>query len=462
MDGTHFGTDGIRDKAGEGRLAPGELVRIGRAVARFAKRRSPNPVVFVGRDPRPSGASILAGLASGLAAEGARVEDGGVLPTPAVAWWATRGRCDVALAVTASHNPPEWNGVKVVLPGGRKSAPEDEAAIEAEIRSSSPTAPAAKPVPVPGAVDEYVAAAIRRLEPLGRLDGVRVVLDCASGATAATAPRVLAALGAVVLGTVGRDPSKPINGGCGTEHPDSWRKETGASKAFGGLAFDGDGDRVLLADERGEVLDGDPVLLLLARDLAERNALPGRVVVSTVMANGGLEEALHRAGLRLERVPVGDRHVAARMRELGASLGGEQSGHVLLDWDGALVGDGLVAGVSALQAARRRDVALSAARAEVARWPQVLVNVRVAKRVPLDEAPAFQAAVRESEARLSGRGRVLVRYSGTEPLLRIMVEGRDASAVDAEVRSLESAARRLIPGGDDVPAPARARTSRSS
>jgi phosphoglucosamine mutase len=216
-----------------------------------------------------------------------------------------------------------------------------------------------------------------------------------------------------------------------------------AEKADAGFAFDGDGDRVLLADETGELLDGDPVLHLLAVDLKSRGGLPGDLVVSTVMANCGLEAALSARGIRLDRVPVGDRFVSARMRETKAALGGEPSGHVVLEWEGALIGDGLVAGILAVQAARRRGTTLSACRAEVPKWPQKLENVRVARRVPLDEAPAFQETVQEVARGLSGRGRVVVRYSGTEPLLRIMVEAKDERSVKEAVSRLVAAARTL-------------------
>jgi phosphoglucosamine mutase len=290
------------------------------------------------------------------------------------------------------------------------------------------------------AADAYVAAAIAALGAGARLDGERLVVDCANGATTRTARRVLEGLGAIVTTPVGSDPTGAINDGCGTEHPAAWRASVAALRADGGMAFDGDGDRVLLVDEDGEVLNGDPILHLLAREMHDRGALPGGLVVSTVMANAGLEHALGRFGARLERVAVGDRHVAARMRETSAAVGGEPSGHVLLRWGDALVGDGLVAGVRALQAARRRGVALSVARLEVPVWPQVLKNVKVARKVPFEQAPAFLEALRREEAALAGHGRVVVRYSGTEALLRIMVEAPEEEVVRAAVARLEAAA----------------------
>ena len=443
-DEAFFGTDGIRDRFGEGRLAPGNVRRIGRALAAFAQERvAKTPRVFLGRDTRPSGPALLNGIAEGLAAGGLSAEDGGVLPTPAVAWWTAADGCDVGIALTASHNPPGDNGVKVFLPGGRKTTPEEEAVLDARIRAASDEGRPARLAARTAALDAYVGAVVRLSAPLGRLEGLTFVVDCANGATLVTAPRVLQMLGAEVEGTAGRSPRGAINDRCGTQHPEAWLAEVRAAKPTAGFAFDGDGDRVLLADELGQVLDGDPVLHLLAVDLKARGALHGDLVVATVMANCGLEAALTARGIRLERVPVGDRAVSARMRETKASLGGEPSGHVVLAWEGALIGDGLVAGILAVQAARRRGMTLSACRAEVPKWPQVLENVRVARKVPLEESPAFQAALRDEERRLVGRGRVVVRYSGTEPLLRIMVEAEDERVVRDSVARLVSAARHI-------------------
>ena len=440
-----FGTDGIRDRAGEGRLSPDNVRRVGRALASFAKGRlGASPRFFVGRDTRPSGPDLLRQVAEGLGAEGISLQDGGILPTPAVAWGTAVGACDVGIVLTASHNPPEDNGIKVFLDGGRKTSPEEEADLDARIRAADPRGGTPRVVARPEAVDRYVEGAVRDASAGGRLDGLRLVVDCANGATTRTARRILEALGAIVETPVGSDPAGAINDACGTQHVEPWREAVRAARAHGGLAFDGDGDRVLLADASGEVLDGDPLLYLLGRDFADRGLLHGRLVVATVMSNFGLETALAAHGIRLERAPVGDRHVAARMRETGASLGGEQSGHVVLERAGALLGDGVLAGVEALQAARRRGVDLAAVRREVPRCPQVLKNVRVARKVPLEDAPRFLACVADEERALAGRGRVVVRYSGTEPLLRIMVEGPDEPTVHAAIARLESAVSLIL------------------
>jgi phosphoglucosamine mutase len=287
----------------------------------------------------------------------------------------------------------------------------------------------------------YLAAATALLVEGGRLDGLSVILDCANGATQRTALEVFRRLGASphLLATAGH----AINEGCGTEHPAKWREAVVVARAHAGVAFDGDGDRVLLCDEAGQVLDGDDLLHVLASDLWARKALPDGVVVATVMSNMGLQVALAGEGILLERVPVGDRHVAARMRQIGAALGGEQSGHVVQRWGDALVGDGLVAGVMALQAARRRGLPLSALRETTPRYPQALVNVRVRRKTPIEQFPSLVEAISREEDALLGRGRVLVRYSGTEPLLRIMVEAPDRATVEAVAARIEAEVVRL-------------------
>ncbi len=447
-----FGTDGIRAIYGEGTLSPANVRRIGRAIARFAIRRvAPRPRVFLARDTRPSGPALLAGLAEGLAAEGVVADDGGVMPTPAIAWWTASGECDLGVALTASHNPAPYNGVKVILAGGRKADPDEEAEIEAIIAQiepeASPGGAVTAPRPRPDALEGYVAAVLEHLRPCGGLAGLRLVADCAGGATGVSAPRILEALGARVVVRNGIGSGVLVNDRCGTEHTEGWRAAVRAERADGGIAFDGDGDRVLLADEAGNVLDGDPLLHLLARDLKARGTLRGDRVVATVMSNLGLERALAAAGILLERVPVGDRHVAARMRETDAALGGEQSGHILVRFGtprgDVLLGDGLVAGVLALEAARRSGKRLSEVREDVRRYPQILKNVRVGKRVPIESLRDLSAAIRAEGAALGEAGRVLVRYSGTEPVLRIMVEGQDLAKVEAAVGRLAAEAERI-------------------
>jgi phosphoglucosamine mutase len=365
-----------------------------------------------------------------------------MLPTPAVAWAVASGGLDLGIAVSASHNPPAWNGVKPFARGGRKLEPAEEEAVERLLASVDGVPPPAVPPRTRDGAAAYVAATAADLRGAGGLEGLRVVVDLSGGAASATAPGVLEALGAEVV-ALHEAGSLAINDGCGTEHPARWLAAVREAGAAAGLAFDGDADRVLWADAGGELLDGDDALLHLAADLAAQGRLPGRVVVSTVMANLAVEERLGEAGIALERVPVGDRNVAARMRETGAVLGTEPSGHVVLPRDGALIGDGLVAGVRLLQAARRAGRALADLRRETPRYPQVHRRVRVAERRPIETLPDLVAAIAGAEASLRPHGRMVVRYSGTEPLLRIMAEGRDAAAVQAAARAVEEAARPL-------------------
>ncbi|MFV1958537.1 MAG: phosphoglucosamine mutase [Planctomycetota bacterium] len=438
-----FGTDGIRDVAGEGRLAPGHVVRAGRALARLAAEGAGGaPRIALGCDPRPSGPRLVARLADAMRAEGAPAVDLGVLPTPAVAWAVVHDRLDLGVVVSASHNPSEYNGIKPFARGGRKLTVEEEKRVEAWMREAEPTAPEAGP-PSPGdGAARYVEATARWLAEGGGLDRLRLVVDLSAGAASATAAAVLGALGAEVHTLHGAG-ERAINDGCGTQHPTAWLAALRADGAEAGLAFDGDADRVLLADAEGTVLDGDDALAILAQDALPRGALPGERVVGTVMANLGLEERLADLGVVLDRVPVGDRNVAERMRATGATLGGEPSGHVVLEREGALIGDGLVAGVRILQASRRLARPLDVLRRETPRYPQILRNVRVKERRDFERDPDLVRALRVAADALGSEGRLVVRYSGTEPLLRIMAEGHDPEAVEWAVASIAETVRKV-------------------
>lgn len=450
LAGAWFGTDGIRDVAGEGRLAPRAVTRVGWALGQFASVRASGRQVraLLARDSRPSADALAAQLAGGLARAGSHVEDAGMLPTPALAYAVARGGYDLGVMISASHNPSADNGLKPFLAPGRKATEADEAEIEAGI-ARAPTdiepAPAAA-LPAPVWRSRYVEETAAWLAPGGSLAGCRVIVDLSAGAATTTAVALLERLGAVVtaLHPAGE---RPINEDCGTEHPAAWLAAVRARPGWIGLALDGDADRVVLADEGGERLDGDDLLGVLARDfVATRGGLPADVVVGTVMTNLGLEELLARHGLQLERAQVGDRHVAECLRERGGVLGGEPSGHVILARDDLdpplLVGDAVVAGIRVLQAARRFGRSLASLRADRRRHPQRLVNVRMNTRRSLAAWPAFEEALEAERARLGSAGRLVVRYSGTEPLLRIMGEGADESAVFAAVDALAEVARR--------------------
>ncbi|MDJ0521368.1 MAG: phosphoglucosamine mutase [Planctomycetota bacterium] len=440
-----FGTDGIRDVAGRGRLTPEHVHRIGRALAQHARERADaQPVrILLARDPRPSGQDIVQALAGRMAAEGAEVVDAGVLPSPALAWLTAKEHFSLGCSVSASHNPPEYNGIKPFLADGRKLSIAEEEQVEARIQQLDEGADGGPPVKDAAAAARYAIAAAEALEELGDIGGMRLVVDLSAGAASTTAPMALEGLG-VEVAYLHKAGDRPINEECGSENPEAWAEAVATGDVDGGLAFDGDADRVLVADEHGEILDGDDMLAVLATDAHARGGVPANAVVSTVMANLGLEEYLGGLDVTLERTKVGDRNVAERMRELGAVFGGEPAGHIVLpraDAGGTLVGDGLVAGVAVLQAARRLGRSLSELRTLRPRRPQTLINVRMAERKPLDDWPAFQSAWREEEEALAGEGRFVIRYSGTEPLLRIMAEGRDAARVQEAVERLAEVAR---------------------
>ncbi len=445
-----FGTDGIRDVAGKGRLTAENVSRIGHALSAFAADRAGDRTarVLLARDPRPSGEALTHLLAAHMRAAELEVVDGGVLPSPALAWLTAAHGYDLGLSLSASHNTPEYNGIKPFVSGGRKLTVEEELEIEAAMPSAPPSVEHHIPRHDAEARADYVHSTAEWLRRDGDLKGYDLIIDLSAGAASETAAECLEVLGATVrvLHAAG---TRPINEGCGTENPEAWLNAVRGQRRAVGLAFDGDADRVLVADETGVALDGDDVLAILAADLHDRDGVPANAVVSTVMANLGLEEFLEPLGVRLERTAVGDRNVAERMLELGAVLGGEPAGHIVLPHGTAqgrvpLIGDGLVAGVRVLQAARRSGTKLKALRERRVRHPQVLENVRMGERVALDDWPAMQEVMAAQEAALQGIGRILVRYSGTEPLLRIMAEGRDPAAVQAAVDAMAAVARASV------------------
>ena len=445
----YFGTDGIRDRAGQGGLSDDNVARAGRALARFAAgRRADGGTVRIvlARDPRPSGPGIAAALAAQMTAEGAQVVDAGVIPTPALAWLTAEDGYDLGCMVSASHNPPEYNGIKPFVDDARKLTDDQEREIEAlmgEVDASVLAAATGEAQHMDDAARRYVTRTVALLAPGGDLDGVRLALDLAAGATSTTAVAVLEGLGAHVepMHEMG---SRAINDACGSEHPERWLDRLRRGEGFdGGLAFDGDGDRVVIADETGAALDGDDMLSILAAAMHAAGGIPADTIVSTVMANLGLEEFLGRFDVRLLRAAVGDRHVAEAMRAHGAGAGGEPSGHVVLpqpDLGGALIGDAVVAGVRVLQAAQRLGEPLSVLRARRPRYPQKLVNVRMETRRDLDTWPEMQEALAAETEALGDRGRIVLRYSGTEPLLRIMVEAKAEDDMLRALAGLESAA----------------------
>jgi phosphoglucosamine mutase len=386
--------------------------------------------VLIGKDTRLSGYLFEAALEAGFVAAGVNVSLVGPLPTPAVAYLTQRFGCDFGVVISASHNPYEDNGIKFFDGRGGKLSDAQERAIEAVIEEPAVTVDSgrlgrATRIEQAGALYQEVCAAT--MPPGLSLKGLKLVVDCANGAAYKVAPRVLSDLGADVV-PVGASPNgRNINDGCGSTAPSLLQLTVPGVRADAGLALDGDGDRVVMVDHLGRIVDGDQLLYVLARARHEAGTLHGPVV-GTVMSNLGLEHALGALGIPFERAAVGDRYVLERLRALGGTLGGETSGH-LLCLDKTTTGDGLVSALQVLAAMRTSGSSLAELTTRMSKYPQVLVNVKVARKVDPATLPGVQAALAAAETALAGTGRVVLRASGTEPLIRVMVEGRDADVV---------------------------------
>lgn len=417
--------------AGEPPLDRATVSRVGRALARALRPGDGvSPRVLIGSDTRESSASIVAALAGGIAAEGGRSVFAGVVPTPGVAFLTTALGADAGVVVSASHNPWQDNGIKIFSRSGRKLPDSIEAVLEREIEASSAAgslALEAEAALVELYVDHLVASVPHRL------DGLTVVLDAANGAAWRAAPEAFRRAGARVVARNVAPDGRNINLDCGALHPEAMARSVLESGADLGLALDGDADRIKMSDGDGRLLDGDDVLYLWTLELEREGRLPS-AVVGTVMSNFGLETALRAKGVTLLRAPVGDRYVVEEMERSGAILGGEPSGH-LIHAEKTTTGDGTLTGlaVAALVAASREPLA---AQPRIARTPQVLKNVRVRERVPFERIPGFSAEQAEASRLLGDEGRILLRYSGTEALARVMVEGPSADLVESIASSL--------------------------
>jgi phosphoglucosamine mutase len=426
-----FGTDGVRGVA-NAELTPELVLRLGRAAARVLD----GSTFLVGRDTRVSGPLLHAALTAGLAAEGASVVDLGVLPTPGVAWLSAADGVPAAM-ISASHNAFADNGIKFFAAGGRKLPDDVEERLEAELDrpvTSVPTGADVGRVSLAGdAVARYCDALVGSLEGR-RLDGLHVVVDCAHGAASDVAPAVLRRLGAEVEVIHAQPDGVNINAGCGSTHPESLQRSVVALGADAGLAFDGDADRVLAVDASGALVDGDQLIAICALDLRSRGRLKGDTVVVTVMTNLGFHLAMAEHGVRVEQTQVGDRSVLEALGRGGWSLGGEQSGHVIFS-ELATTGDGVLTGLQVLDVLRRSGRPLADLASVMTRLPQVLENVRVRDRGALESSAAVDAEIAAVEAELGDHGRVLIRPSGTEPLVRVMVEAPAADRLAAAVKA---------------------------
>ena len=439
-----FGTDGVRGVAGEWPLDPPTIARLGAAAVRTqAQVQHGRPVrVLLGRDTRESGEWIAREFARGATTEGALVTSAGVMPTPGVAYLAHAKKFDLGVVLSASHNPYGDNGIKIFAGSGEKFGEEQERRVEAMMADTAwavdlETAPRMESADL---VEPYLAHLRKLLPSAGSLVGARVAVDMANGATTATAMALFESLGLIAIPLGDKPDGRNINLACGSTHPANLAATVTADACQLGIAFDGDGDRAIFVDQRGRVVDGDAVLLILALDLKRRRLLTGHTVVATVMSNIGLEIALREHGLQLLRTPVGDKYVMEAMLTGGYVLGGEQSGHVIMT-EHLPTGDGMATALAVLRVMAETGRDLSDLASALQTFPQTLVNVRVREKTPIDQVPAIQAAIGRVEAALDGRGRVLVRYSGTEPLLRIMLEGENQATVQAWAEEIADAVR---------------------
>ncbi|HEV2465204.1 MAG TPA: phosphoglucosamine mutase [Acidobacteriaceae bacterium] len=443
-----FGTDGIRAVAGQPPLDAKTVYAVGMALGHQLKTATAQPAVILGMDTRESGKWIAAVLTAGLTEAGALLQNAGVITTPAIAYLARKHGFAAGVVVSASHNPWHDNGIKIFGGDGYKLPDAVELGIEDEIFRHLATITEPDPARLsPPSIDEtfradyeaFLLAAVPNLD----LDGMSLVLDCANGAASAIAPELFAKLGGTVHLTHVHPNGRNINEECGALHPEVVAEETKAHRAEMGVTFDGDADRALFADANGNVVNGDAVLLLAARDMKARNLLRGDTVVATTMSNMGLEAALRRDAITMLRAPVGDKYVLEMMQAHSASIGGEQSGHILFPHL-ATTGDGLLTALVVLDTVRRAGRPLHELISDLKVFPQVIVNVRVKEKKPLDAIASVAASIRRAEEDLKANGRVVIRYSGTEPLARVMIEAESEEAMRRHADAIAGAIREAL------------------
>ncbi len=444
-----FGTDGIRGVAGEFPLDEPTVKVIGASLARQLRAElGRTPRFVIGRDTRESGSWIETAFHSGAASEGAVCESAAVITTPGVAYLTSKFDFDAGIVISASHNPYQDNGIKIFSPTGKKLGSDYERKIEADIYSGYQDAVVSVDVDESRSGDLHHAYVDHLLEVGGSFSaaGKRVVIDCANGASSQFAPELFRSLGAEVIAIHNTPDGRNINESCGStdlEHllrdgrfeGSKLRQRVLDEGADLGIAFDGDADRCLFVDENGNFVDGDATLWIMARYLKSHGKLSNSTVVATVMSNIGLEIAVATEQIKLLRTSVGDKYVLDELVKTGSEIGGEQSGHIIFP-EISLVGDGMMTAIFLLKAVIEKGVTVSEAAAGFARYPQTLVNVRVREKRPFDDVPQIAASAREIEGELDGHGRLLLRYSGTENLARVMIEGKDQSAIEAQARRL--------------------------
>lgn len=440
-----FGTDGIRAVAGVAPLDKKTVFAIGIALGHSLKTTFPEPTVLLGMDTRESGSWIAAVIAAGLERSGAKVVSAGIITTPAIAYLTRKHKFAAGIVISASHNPWQDNGIKIFGSDGYKLADETELHTEEAIfrhldgLEAPDVTTLAEPIAEPGLRREYEEFLLAAVPGL-RLNGLKLVIDCANGAASTIAPELFQTLGGEIKLTHIEPNGRNINDKCGALHPEVVAAETKASRAAMGITFDGDADRVLFSDANGKVVNGDAILLLAARDLKQKKMLTGNLVVATTMSNMGLEAALKRSGIRMLRAPVGDKYVLEEMQQQNAALGGEQSGHILFPHL-ATTGDGLLTALVVLDLVHRSGKPLHELCADLKVFPQVIVNVRVKEKKPLEGIQVVADAILAAETELKESGRVVIRYSGTEALARVMIEAETEEAMRRHADAIADAIR---------------------
>jgi phosphoglucosamine mutase len=448
-----FGTDGIRGLAGEFPLSSQSVFIIGRALGHDLKKNTQQPRVVIGQDTRESSSWIADRLALGLSSQGVEVESAGVITTPGVAYLARARGYSAGVVISASHNPWTDNGIKVFSGNGYKLPDERELAIEHEIfaeieRPQSEPAGSTQVSSLPGNAKlrhDYIQWLAKNVS--GDLSRLRVLADCANGAATAEAPELFRACGVQATFLHCSPDGQNINDNCGALHPEVVGRQMtarAAEKFDLGVTFDGDADRALFSDGSGHVVNGDAVLLLAARDMQARGILKNSTVVATTMSNMGLEIALKRSGINMLRANVGDKYVLEEMQKTGAVLGGEQSGHIIFRDGEATTGDGLLTALRVIEVMVRSGRALSELVSDFKVFPQTIKNVRVREKIPFSRVPEVQTAIQEAERSLDGNGRIVVRYSGTETLARVMVEAESEEKMRALAESIGGAIKQAL------------------
>ena len=442
-----FGTDGIRGTAGAFPLDHETVLRVGAALVKVlpAGGAPGGKRLLIGRDTRESGEWIERALTKGAIASGAVVHSLGVSPTPAVAYLTKALRFDAGVVISASHNPYQDNGIKVFSGSGEKYSEHLETRIE-ELVADSSWEPAKSGAPEVNRADSlraYLDHARAVLPDPARLGALRIAVDCANGAMTAVAPRLFAEMGFDLTVLAAAPDGRNINNGCGSTHPGLVAEMVRSDGYRLGVAFDGDGDRAIFVDADGRILDGDHVLLMCARQMKAEGRLRGNAVVATVMSNIGLEVSLKKLGIALVRTTVGDKYVMEEMQKRNLSLGGEQSGHIIFS-DYLFTGDGLATALNVLRTMAATGRELGDLADDLATYPQVLLNVRVRERIDLQAIPGVVAVMKKMEERLGKNGRLLVRYSGTEPLLRVMLEGQHKEEIDAWAKEIVDEVRKHL------------------